>query len=89
MSYIFFIIDVIGVLREWGPLENKGERVQGCNPEVRKIVIADMRYFIIFYTILFFHVLSEKLNQLSTINQSQGYKTEHIIVGKVCFDVQR
>ncbi|GJW73948.1 replication protein A 70 kDa DNA-binding subunit B [Tanacetum coccineum] len=34
--------DVIGVLREWGPLQNNVESIQGCNPQVRKIVIADM-----------------------------------------------
>ncbi|PWA48379.1 replication protein A 70 kDa DNA-binding subunit B [Artemisia annua] len=37
-----YLTDVIGVLREWGPLQNNVERVQGCNPQVRKIVIADM-----------------------------------------------
>ncbi|GKB05982.1 putative DNA helicase, partial [Tanacetum coccineum] len=38
-----YLTDVIGVLREWGPLQNNVESIQGCNPQVRKIVIADMR----------------------------------------------
>ncbi|GJV83467.1 putative DNA helicase, partial [Tanacetum coccineum] len=37
-----YLTDVIGVLREWGPLQNNVESIQGCNPQVRKIVIADM-----------------------------------------------
>ncbi|GKA50345.1 replication protein A 70 kDa DNA-binding subunit B [Tanacetum coccineum] len=33
-----------GVLREWGPLQNNVESIQGCNPQFHKFVIADMRH---------------------------------------------
>ena len=42
---LFAFVDVIGVLREWGPLQDKVGKNQGCNPQLRKIVIADLRYF--------------------------------------------
>ncbi|PWA56033.1 replication protein A 70 kDa DNA-binding subunit B [Artemisia annua] len=37
-----YLTDVIGVLREWGPLQDTVGKNQGCNPQLRKIVIADL-----------------------------------------------
>ncbi|PWA68758.1 replication protein A 70 kDa DNA-binding subunit B [Artemisia annua] len=37
-----YLTDVIGVLREWGPVQDNVGKNQGCNPQLRKIVIADM-----------------------------------------------
>nr|GEU65446.1 putative PIF1 DNA helicase/replication protein A1-like protein [Tanacetum cinerariifolium] len=35
-------IDVIGVLREWVPLQDRVGKNQGCNSQLRKIIIADL-----------------------------------------------
>ena len=43
----YLIVDVIGVVREWGLLEKQVGRVQSCNPEMRQIVIFDARYLIL------------------------------------------
>ncbi|GKA58869.1 replication protein A 70 kDa DNA-binding subunit B, partial [Tanacetum coccineum] len=36
-----YLIDVVGVLRAWGPLQGSVGKNQGCNPQLRKIVIFD------------------------------------------------
>nr|GEW57567.1 hypothetical protein [Tanacetum cinerariifolium] len=41
--------DVIGVLRELGPLQDRVRKNQGCNPQLRKIIIADLRQLDRFY----------------------------------------
>ena len=44
LLYFNSIIDVIGVLCEWGPLgENEGE-TKSAHPQIRKIVVCDTRY---------------------------------------------
>ncbi|KAJ9561929.1 hypothetical protein OSB04_007089 [Centaurea solstitialis] len=37
-----YLTDVIGVVREWGLLENQVGKVQSCNPEMRKVIISDI-----------------------------------------------
>ena len=44
VTYFSSIIDVIGLLREWGPVgENEGGS-KSANPQIRKIVVCDTRY---------------------------------------------
>ncbi|GJR58474.1 putative PIF1 DNA helicase/replication protein A1-like protein [Tanacetum coccineum] len=43
-----YLTYVVGVLKKWGPLQDSVGKNQGCNPQLRKIVIVDARCHLAF-----------------------------------------